>query len=44
MKIAFNKPAFKQAWKIVIEKSIFIGRFKEFVEKELIEEKESKKK
>ena len=44
MKIAFNKPAFKQAWKTVIEKSIFLGEFKGFVEKELIEKKESKKK
>lgn len=36
MKIAFNKPAFIQAWKIVIKDSIFYEEFERFVNKKLI--------
>lgn len=36
MESSFSKPAFKQAWNLVVKDSVFYKDFKRFVEKELL--------
>lgn len=43
MEVAFNKPAFNQAWKIVTEKSIFYKDFQNFVNNDLLKSIKTKK-